>query len=187
VTDREPIRRHNEALKLSRRFAPRSLTPVRYEAQQGGSGYGRRVKWSGFDTRSRFRWPGVVCRFLGEITVILVVGEDGVVSGYSSPEEVVGSVEALDAEETILAAFDESGRPYRIEWIRPNEYGRKWFGVLQSVTNGTYALVPSGPPDVAAALTVIRSASTLDPTAAKGVAQLEALAAEADMSDRDSS
>jgi hypothetical protein len=32
VTDREPSRRHNEALKLSRRFAPRSLTPVRYAA-----------------------------------------------------------------------------------------------------------------------------------------------------------
>lgn len=119
--------------------------------------------------------------------MILVLGEDGVISGYSSPEEVVGSVEALDAQETILAAFDESGRPYRIEWIRPNEYGRRWFGVLQTLMNGTYTLVPSGPPDVAAALTVIRSASTVDPTATKGVAQLEALAAEAEMSDRDGS
>jgi hypothetical protein len=118
--------------------------------------------------------------------VILVLGEDGVVSGYSSPDEVVQSVEALDAEETILAVFDESGRPYRIEWIRPNQYGRKWFGFLQTVVNGTYTLVPGGPPDVAAAVTVIRAASTVDQTAAKGVAQLEALAAKAQMSDLDS-
>jgi hypothetical protein len=34
VTDRGPSCRHNEALKLSRRFAPRSLTPVRYAARR---------------------------------------------------------------------------------------------------------------------------------------------------------
>jgi hypothetical protein len=37
-----------------------------------------------------------------------------------SVDDAVGDVEALDAEETFQAVFDDSGETYAIHWIRPN-------------------------------------------------------------------
>lgn len=58
---------------------------------------------------------------------------------YPSAEAAAHDIEALDIEADLRAAFDETGVPYRVEWIRPNQRG--WL----RVSNGEYRLVPAGP------------------------------------------
>ena len=53
--------------------------------------------------------------------------------------------------------FDDAGRRYAIRWIRPNNRG------LFMVGNGEYALVPDGPVDVDALLTLIRETTLVEP------------------------
>ena len=55
---------------------------------------------------------------------LITLEDDGVVRIYSSVEEAVRSVEALDAEDVFRFVFDETGRCYAIRWIMPNRYGR---------------------------------------------------------------
>ncbi len=98
--------------------------------------------------------------------MILVLAEDGVLRVYDTPERVAGKVEALDAEETLRAVFDERAQPYAIEWIRPNRKGRKWFGLFRSVANGEYRLAPCGQCDEAGLLRAIRSAVAIEPISA---------------------
>jgi hypothetical protein len=78
--------------------------------------------------------------------VIFVLSDDDCIHVYESVEDVVRSIEGLDAEESIRAAFDENGQPHKVEWIEANHYGRSFLG-FRSVGSGRYTLVPSGPAD----------------------------------------
>jgi hypothetical protein len=55
--------------------------------------------------------------------MLLALHEDGVLRIYGSVDEAVVAVEALDAEATFRAIFDETGQRYAIQWIRPNQAG----------------------------------------------------------------
>ena len=76
--------------------------------------------------------------------MILTLQDDGVLRVYKSVDDAVGDVEALDAEETFQAVFDDSGETYAIHWIRPDKRGRV-FRFL--VSNGAYTLVPKNVKD----------------------------------------
>lgn len=89
--------------------------------------------------------------------MLITLQEDGVVRIYRSAEEAVRDVEALDAEETFVHVFDETGQGYAIRWIRPNQVGRFL------VQNGEYTLVPDGQPDGDALRKVIRGARFVEP------------------------
>ena len=65
---------------------------------------------------------------------------------FPSAAAAVREIEPIDAEQEIRAAFDEAAIPYRINWIRPNRR-RRLLGLVESVVNGQYELVPAGPPD----------------------------------------
>jgi hypothetical protein len=87
--------------------------------------------------------------------MFFVLEDDDCVHVYASPDDVVQSIEGLDAEECIRSAFDDQGRPHRVEWLEPNQYGRSPFG-FQSVGSGRYTLVPSGSPDPAALMRLLQ-------------------------------
>jgi hypothetical protein len=87
--------------------------------------------------------------------MLLVLEDDDCIHVYASPEAVSLAIEPLDADATIRAAFDESGVPYRIQWLSPNDGGRL-LGILPWVENGRYRLVPAGSPDRAALAALIR-------------------------------
>lgn len=95
--------------------------------------------------------------------MILALEEDGILRVYDSPAAAVHEVEALDAEGTFRAVFDEHAQPYAIDWLRPNWYGRKWFGLFRICENGCYRLLPSGAPNGPALLKAIRAAVAVDP------------------------
>jgi|SRR5579863_9326885 len=99
--------------------------------------------------------------------MILALQDDNVLYVYDTPVEAVRAVEALDAEGTFRAVFDERAQPYKIDWLEPNRYGRKWFGIFQTCLNGSYRLVPSGAANEAALLQAIRVAVGIDPRSAE--------------------
>lgn len=99
--------------------------------------------------------------------MILVLGEDGVLSVFPSPEDVALSIEALDAEECLVRVFDETAQPFRIEWVRANQHGRTCFGLLPWSENGEYRLVPSGERDPTGLLQAIRAATHVEPRSAE--------------------
>jgi hypothetical protein len=68
---------------------------------------------------------------------------------FASAAAAATSIEALDIEVELRAAFDEAGVPHRVEWLRANV--RSGF----AVQNGEYRLVPSGSPDPLALLALI--------------------------------
>jgi hypothetical protein len=76
--------------------------------------------------------------------MFLVLEDDGCVHTYTSPDEAAQAIEALDVEGTVWKAYDDEARPYRVEWIKPNSYG-KTFGFLTSMGNGEYRFVVAGP------------------------------------------
>jgi hypothetical protein len=102
--------------------------------------------------------------------MILTLQDDGVLRVYKSVDDAVGDVEALDAEETLQAVFDDSGETYAIHWIRPNEQGRFLRFI---VANGRYTLVPQNKRDVPALLRLLRETKFVEPQDA--VAQLKEL------------
>ncbi len=77
---------------------------------------------------------------------LLILSDDSCVYLYDHADAVVVDIEALDAESCILSACDVDGVPHRIEWVEPNR-STKVFGLFKWVTNGSYRLVPDGPPD----------------------------------------
>jgi hypothetical protein len=99
--------------------------------------------------------------------LIIVHQDDGCLHLYATPEAVALAIEALDAEDTLLAVFDDDGQRYVIAWIRANQKG--WFGI----SNGEYRLVPSGPPDRSALINLIRSVARVFP--ASHIASLDAI------------
>ena len=89
--------------------------------------------------------------------MILTLQNDGVLRVYTSVEDAVHDVEALDADETLRAVFNDSGETYAIRWIRPNERGRF------TVANGSYTLVPQNKRDIPALLRLLRETKLVDP------------------------
>ena len=89
--------------------------------------------------------------------MILTLQEDGVLRIYASVAKAVLDVEALDAEVTFRAIFDETGQRYAIQWIRPNQIGK--FSAL----NGEYTFVPDGTVDSDGLLRIIREARFVEP------------------------
>jgi hypothetical protein len=76
--------------------------------------------------------------------LIVLLDESGFFA-FGSIEEAVLEIEPIDAESELRAAFDESGVPYRPEWLRPNRR-TKFLGMV-SIEPGEYRFVPAGPPD----------------------------------------
>ena|SRR5215216_7999496 len=72
-------------------------------------------------------------------------------------ESVAAAVQEIgppDAESEIRAAFDDAAVPYRVEWVRPNQY-RTLLGSLRSVEFGEYRFVPAGHADPAALIDLL--------------------------------
>jgi hypothetical protein len=88
--------------------------------------------------------------------MLLALQEVGVLRLYESPEAAVRDVEALDAEPTFKAVFDDTGQTYAIEWTRPNR-GRR------VVQDGEYRLVPTGVYALQRLIQVIDENHPLDP------------------------
>jgi hypothetical protein len=105
--------------------------------------------------------------------MILVLEDDATLHLYDTVEAVLSHIEALDAEDTLRAVFDEHGQRFRIEWLRPNKRGKAVLGLVEPVENGDYTLVPDGPVDSTALLELIRT-SQVDPAAASTIRKLEA-------------
>jgi hypothetical protein len=91
---------------------------------------------------------------------------------YESAEAAVKDIESPDAEKTIRAAFDDTGVPYTVQWIRPNRW-REWFGSFGSVAFGEYRFVPAGPADRQALAQLLEQHPDANPPEAQ--AQLKAL------------
>ena len=90
--------------------------------------------------------------------MLLTLQDDDVLRVYETPDMAAMEVEALDAEEVFRAIFDETGQPYAIKWIVPNEYTRSFFGLFKGAINGQYRLVPKGASDPSGLLRAIRAA-----------------------------
>ena len=99
--------------------------------------------------------------------VILVLEDDDCVYIYQSAAEVEGQIEALDADDVIRSAFDDSGRRYRIQWIKPNRISKGFFGYLRHAHNGAYRLVESGSSDIEALIETLRDAREIFPESAR--------------------
>lgn len=93
--------------------------------------------------------------------MFLVLEDDNCVHVYASAEEAAVAIEALDVD-SVRAAFDEDARPYRVEWVRPNEHG-KILGLLPWSENGEYRFLVSGKADPLSLLTVLREATAVIP------------------------
>jgi len=89
--------------------------------------------------------------------LIVLLDEPGLFV-FSSPEAAVREIEPLDTT-GIRAMFDDSGLPYRVEWVTPVR--RKiLFGLLESDEPGEYRLVPAGAPDPRALLALLEAHSS---------------------------
>jgi hypothetical protein len=73
---------------------------------------------------------------------------------FHSAADAVQAIEPPDAESEIRAAFDDAAVPYRVDWTRPNQYG-KALGIVKTVIFGEYRFVPTGPPDPAALISLL--------------------------------
>jgi hypothetical protein len=111
---------------------------------------------------------------MGKPPLFLVFEDDNYVHVYLSPEEAAIQIEALDVEETARRMFDAEGRPYRVEWLRPNRTG-KWLGLRRWAENGRYSFVPSGPVDTAGLLEMLSHASGVLSNRQSEVAEVKAL------------
>jgi hypothetical protein len=89
--------------------------------------------------------------------MLIALQDDQVVRVFDSTSEIAFAIEALDAEDSLRAVFDDAGRRYRIEWLRPNRRG------LLTAENGEYTLVPAGTTDLKGLLDAIRGAEFIEP------------------------
>ncbi len=93
--------------------------------------------------------------------MILTLEDDGCIHVYPGTEAVVLAVEGLDADSCLRQVFDDEAVPYRIAWIEPNVASGP---VLR---NGSYRLVPAGPPEPAGLLAMIVAADAVMPVEAE--------------------
>ena len=92
--------------------------------------------------------------------MFLTLQDDGVLRVYESVADAVRDVEALNAQETFRAVFDETGEMYAVKWIRPNKRGRLFRFM---VSNGEYTLGPQNKKDVEALLRLLRENKLVEP------------------------
>lgn len=86
---------------------------------------------------------------------IVLLNEPGLFV-FGSATAAVQGIEPPDAESEIRAAFDDAAVPYRVEWIRPNQY-KRLLGSLTAVEFGEYRFVPAGDADPAALIDLLGS------------------------------
>jgi hypothetical protein len=96
--------------------------------------------------------------------MIVVLQDDASVHIYDSIDAVTLHVEALDADSTLLAVFDETGQRFAIRWLQPNRTWRDFFGT-SAVQNGRYTLEPVGAPEPGALLAVLLDVPSVIPAA----------------------
>ena len=75
---------------------------------------------------------------------------------FGSAAHAVREIEPPDAEAEIHAAFDDAAVPYRVDWVRPNQY-RTVMGALRTVEFGEYRFVPAGQADPAALIELLNN------------------------------
>jgi hypothetical protein len=80
--------------------------------------------------------------------LIVLLDEPGLFV-FPTADAAEREIEAYDAK-LIRAAFDDSGVPYRVDWIKPKKQRKIFFGLLNSDYPGEYRLVAAGPVDLAA-------------------------------------
>ena len=101
------------------------------------------------------------------LMMIVLLDEPGLFV-FPSAADAARAIEPIDAESEIRAAFDDSGVPYRVEWVRPNRDRRRLFGLLKSTDPGEYRFVPAGPADPAALIQLLQAhPDSTEPPAAK--------------------
>ena len=87
---------------------------------------------------------------------------------FESAAAAVQEIEPPEAESEIRAAYDDGAVPYRVEWVRPNQY-RTLLGAVRSVEFGVYRFVPAGHADPAALIQLLEKHSDYTyPQQAKG-------------------
>ena len=124
------------------------------------------------ETRSRDRTAGGYTLRPVQDMFIVLLDEPGLFV-FRSPADAVQDIEPPDAESVIRAAFDDDAVPYRVDWIRPNQYTRL-LGVVKYVSFGEYRFLPAGPadPDALVALLEAHPDFTDPPEAAPALASL---------------
>ena len=75
--------------------------------------------------------------------MLIVLLDDSQLHVFESAHDAESSIEPIDAENEIRAAFDEAGVPYKVEWIEENKR-TKLIGKLESIQQGAYRMVPAG-------------------------------------------
>ena len=107
--------------------------------------------------------------------MILAYLDDRTLCIYDSPEEVPGDIEPLVVNEALVAAYDETGIKYRVEWIKKNKR-HKILGSITAEKNGDYRIVPTEVRDKRALLNIINEAIEIHPSSAeatvKGLKQM---------------
>lgn len=69
---------------------------------------------------------------------------------YEDPSDAAADIESIDIEESLRAAFDDRGVPYRVDWPQgPPRRSPRILG-LQAGSNVEYGFVPAGPADTRA-------------------------------------
>jgi hypothetical protein len=110
--------------------------------------------------------------------MFLTLEEDGCVHVWDTPEAAAFQIEALDVEGSVWKAYDDQARPYRVDWLKPNRYGKALF-FLSTAINGEYRFVAAGPPEPSGLLEMLREAREVLPeSAADQVRDLERRLAE---------
>ncbi len=99
--------------------------------------------------------------------MLIILLDESALFVYPSAAPAEHDIEAIDAEEEIRAAFDDSAVPYRVEWIRPNNREKILFGLFTSIMPGKYRLVPAGPAEPAALVQLLESYPDANPPEAK--------------------
>jgi hypothetical protein len=77
--------------------------------------------------------------------LIVLLDEPGLFV-YPTTVDAQRDIEVYDAD-LIREAFDDNGVPYRVDWVRPQNLRKTFFGLLTSGDPGEYRLVPAGPVD----------------------------------------
>jgi len=88
---------------------------------------------------------------------LVVLLDEPALHFFASPEEAERSIEPIDAESEVRAAFDAAGFPYRVEWIRTNRSRTVLGGILELTRQGDYRFVAAGPADPDALVRLLES------------------------------
>lgn len=98
----------------------------------------------------------------GGILMIFTFLVDKTVCVYSSPDEIPNDIEPSLVDDVLQSVFDETGRRYAVEWVKPNRRGR-FLGLVPWTSNGQYRIVPTEINDREGLLQAIRNVSIIEP------------------------